>query len=124
MEAMAQFVIGAGVVLAAGLRRAWEGLVERGRAVRPGDGSLAGALDRAVHVDVPSVIGQALGTTVDAGLRVAAQAQAAIAAGERRAEHASQLLLRRSGFLTAADLGELRARLDEAAAAIDRVATS
>lgn len=124
MEALVQFVIGAGVVLAASLRHAWEGLVERGQAVRPGDGSLAGALDRAVHVDGPSVVGHALGTTVDAGLRVAARVQAAIGAGERRAESASQALLRRSGFLTAADLGELRTRLDEAAAAIDRFASS
>ena len=121
MQTGIHFGLGAVTMVAAGaIRHFWE-LVDRGMSVRPSDPGLAGAIDRLVSIDAPTAIGSALGTALGSSIDGVDQLRAAIATLRRELEHYAETVLRRAGVPTRADINEVRRRLDEAAATVDRL---
>jgi hypothetical protein len=112
---------GLGLLVSAGeaARSSFESLVRRGEAVRPGDGTLAGAVDRLVTHDVPAAVGAALGTAVDAAVRRVELARELAGGVARGMECAMTAVLEYAGLPSKRDLAELRQRLEGVGARLD-----
>jgi hypothetical protein len=112
---------GIGILVTAGqaVRDSFESLVRRGEAVRPGDGTLAGAVDRLLTRDLPSAVGHALGTVVDETVRRVELARELAGEVSRGLECAMTAVLEHAGVPSARDLAQLRERLERIRTRLD-----